>query len=164
MSWPLKIYTCDRLIKGSNTCVHLITITDSSNNSIIKGKLGIYLMTLICLQSLSSLTVLSTCFHVMPEKFSERKILKMIILTCIESALSISPLNFSAISMASFDFPVPVAPKITTTGSLLTSFLAAAIVDLTDAPPRRAVGTKSYCRTVRRRTGYPFPPLSWDGA
>lgn len=38
-------------------------------------------------------------------------------LTCMESALIISPLNLLAISRASFDFPVPVAPKTTTTGT-----------------------------------------------
>ncbi len=37
----------------------------------------------------------------------------------------ISPLNILAISNASFDFPVPVAPKITTTGTLEIACLAA---------------------------------------
>jgi len=35
-------------------------------------------------------------------------------LTCMESALIISPFNLFPISIASLDLPVPVAPKITT--------------------------------------------------
>lgn len=37
-------------------------------------------------------------------------------LACIESALITSPLNSDAISIASLDFPVAVAPKITIIG------------------------------------------------
>ena len=51
-----------------------------------------------------------------------------IFITCIESALMISPLNFSAISIASFDFPAPVAPKITIKGRRRTSLMGAAIL------------------------------------
>lgn len=39
-------------------------------------------------------------------------------LTCIESALIISPCSRFPISIASLDFPVPVAPKITTKGGI----------------------------------------------
>ena len=42
----------------------------------------------------------------------------------MESALMISPLKCRPSSIASFDLPVPVAPKTTTTGT----FLAAAIM------------------------------------
>ncbi len=43
----------------------------------------------------------------------------------------ISPFSFLPISMANFDFPVPVAPKITTIGKRLTALttpLGAAII------------------------------------
>ena len=50
--------------------------------------------------------------------------------TCIESALIISPLYLPAISKASLDFPAPVDPKITTTGSLLME--AAMILNILD--------------------------------
>lgn len=40
-------------------------------------------------------------------------------LTCIESALIISPLNLLANSMDSLVFPVPVEPKITINGTFL---------------------------------------------
>ena len=51
-------------------------------------------------------------------------------LTCMESALMISPLNLLAISIANLLLPVPVEPKITTIGNLFTIFphLTAAIL------------------------------------
>ena len=50
----------------------------------------------------------------------------------MESALMISPLNLAPISMANFDFPVPVAPRITTTGNRRkTDDMGAAIMVLT---------------------------------
>lgn len=56
-------------------------------------------------------------------------------LTCMESALIISPRSRRPISIANFDFPVPVAPSITTRGGRTLCFsvwctaAAAAIVE-----------------------------------
>ena len=57
------------------------------------------------------ITTLQTCFVCEKEK-------KLTLITCIESALISSPLKRLANSSDSFVLPVPVAPRITTTGFL----------------------------------------------
>lgn len=50
-------------------------------------------------------------------------------ITCIESVLMISPLNLLSISKANFDFPVPVAPRMNTTGTRKGVLMEAAILN-----------------------------------
>lgn len=68
--------------------------------------------------------------------------------TCMESALMTSPPYFSAISNASFDFPVPVAPHTTITGTRFKSLVA--LVN----PAAAMLGTreKKQTRDNNRRT------------
>lgn len=61
----------------------------------------------------------------------------------MESALIISPLNLLAISNANLDFPVPVAPKITTTGTRVTrAVLPRMEAMLTESADRDSRGTE----------------------
>ena len=56
----------------------------------------------------------------------ERNNVKKREITCIESALMTSPPYLRAISNASFDLPVPVAPQTTITGTRFKSFVVVA--------------------------------------
>ena len=88
----------------------------------------------VCLQFASFDSSLShvRLGHFLQEIFRQTSDRVHLGLTCIESALMISPLNFLAMSIASLDLPVPVAPKITTTGARAMAFILAAIFTSND--------------------------------
>lgn len=108
------------------------------------------------------------------EDYSVARLLhKTSFLTCMESALIISPRNRFPISMASLDLPVPVAPRTTTrdgTTALLTATCTlradAAMMPL--APAGQLTGGTHAQRGRSGARGWPCcpatgPPSLWIG-